>query len=161
MDIDAFFEKYLNLAYNFLSFRIRSEKEIRDYLSSKKALPETIEKIITKLKDHKFLNDEDFAKTWVESRQRVKPRSKFILKMELKQKGIDPEIIEQVLAEDNKEVVSDLEMAKKLVEKNIRKYRGLGRQEIYQKLGGVLGRKGFNWGVIKKAIDEILNKELE
>ena len=53
-------------------------------------------------------------------------------------------------------IQSDLEMAKKLAEKKMPKYKDLPKQEIYQKLGGFLARKGFNWDTIKKAIDDAL-----
>lgn len=152
-------ERYLNAAYRFLSFRSRSEKEIRDFLRKKKAPDEITERVIVKLKEQKFLNDETFARMWVESRSRVKPRSQFVLKMELKQKGISEEIIEQVMHSSQTEVHSDLALAKKLVEQKMKRYKGMEKQDIYQKLGGVLARKGFTWEVSKKAIDDSLSVE--
>lgn len=168
------FEKFYNKALEFLSYRTRSEKEVRDRLqlkiqksklksSAQNSKLETddmgplIENIIAKLKEKKFINDEEFAKGWIESRLRFKPRSARLIKMELKQKGIDPEIINNLeLTIDN-----DLESAKKLVEKKMGRSRnkfGMTRNEIYQKLGRYLASKGFNWDTIKKSIDGILDK---
>lgn len=159
------FEKYLNSALRFLSFRPRSEKEIRDKLIGKKAPQEIIERVITSLKDHKFLNDEDFARWFIEQRLRFRPKGLRIIKLELKQKGIDSEIIESAISnlstDDEGGVPSnDLESAKKLVEKKISKYIGLEKQVIYQKLGAFLARRGFNWDTIKKSIDEGLEDRI-
>lgn len=148
------YQKYLDSAINFLSFRARSEKEVRDNLKKKKAPDDVIEKIISFLKERKFLNDVDFAKWFVESRARFKQKSTRVVKMELKQKGITQEIIEEVFGQIVQ--VSDLELAKKLVEKKIDRYKGLNKQELYQKLGGFLARKGYDWDVIKTSIDEVL-----
>jgi SOS response regulatory protein OraA/RecX len=55
-------------------------------------------------------------------------------------------------------VGSDLERAKRLVTKKIGKYKGLEKRELYQKLGGVLARNGFDWETIKASIDDVLQK---
>lgn len=150
-------ENFYNIALRFLSYRTRSEKEVRDKLKEKQADPQVIEKIIAKLKEKKFINDEEFARMFVENRLRFKPRSLRLIQMELKQKGIDQEIIEKSLDIEGS-AVNDLESAKKLVEKRIERVKSLPKQEIYEKLGRYLASKGFNWDTIKKAIDEILGK---
>jgi regulatory protein len=156
------FEKYLNKAYHFLSFRPRSEKEVRDSLHKKKASTEIIERVITSLKEHKFLNDEDFARWFIENRLRFNPKGIRIIKMELKQKGVDREIIDQAIASLSKDedsaLQNDLESARKLVEKKLPKYKDLDKQIIYQKLGAFLARRGFDWDIIKKSIDDVLEK---
>lgn len=166
------FEKFYNKALRFLSFRPRSEKEIRDYLirhsGKPKVHPESdsgsstrmtvINRIIAKLKEQKFVNDEEFAKWWIEQRTNFKPRSLRLIKMELKQKGIDEELVQGSILR-LRSGQSDLEMAKKLVQKRLQKYKNLPRQEIYQKLGRVLAQKGFSWDTIKESIDGVLTGE--
>ena len=88
MEPQVQYEKYLKLSYYYLSIRNRSEKEMRDYLVKKKAPEHIIERIITSLWDHKFLNDEAFARSWVLSRARIKPKGKALLKIELRQKEL-------------------------------------------------------------------------
>ncbi|HUQ85292.1 MAG TPA: regulatory protein RecX [Candidatus Limnocylindrales bacterium] len=159
------FEKYLNQSLRFLSYRPRTEKEIRDKLATKNAPQEVIENIVIKLKEHKFLNDEDFAKRFIEQRLRFKPKSLRIIKLELKQKGISHEIIEQAVVNlqngnDSEATNSDLESAKKIVEQKMPRYQGLPKQEIYNKLGSFLARRGFNWDIIKKSIDDSLEDRL-
>jgi regulatory protein len=146
-------EKFYNFALHYLSYRTRSEKEVRDKLKAKQVEPQIIEKIISKLKEKKFINDEEFARMWIENRNRFKPRSLRLIKLELKQKGIDPEIIESRIKNQELGTESDLKQAKKLVEKRIERLKNFPKQEIYQKLGRYLASKGFNWDTIKKAID--------
>ena len=152
------FEKFYNKALEFLSYRTRSEKEVRDKLKTKQAEPGIIEKVISKLKEKRFINDEEFARQWIENRERFKPRSLRLIKLELRQKGIKGEILEKVIQDLDFNSESELEQAKRLVEKRIDKVRDLPKQEIYQKLGRFLASKGFNWDTIKKAIDEVLDK---
>lgn len=188
-------DKFYNKALRFLSYRPRSEKEVRDKLiwfakkSNKKAATteaqkenetqnfspsadgsenfsvsvvarETsiIDKVIQKLKEQKFINDEEFAKWWIESRTRFKPRSLRLIKIELKQKGIEQDLVDSLI-DDLRLMNNDLEQAKKLVEKRIERVRNLPKQEIYQKLGSYLARRGFDWDTIKQSIDELLFKE--
>lgn len=150
------FEKYYTLSLRYLQMRQRSEKEIVDYLKKKKAPEDISARIIAKLHVHRFLDDALFAKMWVESRNRSKPRSKWLLSRELQQKGIDKNIIELLLeakGEDN-----DLTLAKEAIGKRIKKYRELPRTEIYQKVGGFLARRGFSWETSKRAIDDLLKE---
>lgn len=156
MEPQELFEKYLNLSYRYLGIRNRSEKEMRDYLVKKKATPEIIENVISRLLEKKFLNDENFAKSWVLNRARLRPKGAMLLKMELKQKGIGEELIKKVLQEAQEEIPNELEQAKGLIAKRMERMTGRDRQEIYQKVGGFLSRRGFNWDIVKKAIDSYL-----
>lgn len=167
--MDDEFAKFYNKALRFLSFRPRSEKEVRDNLAKKKSFGRgsgpseaTIELIIKKLKDYKFLDDLEFAKMWVQDRSLLKLKPLRVIKFELKQKGITEEIIEQVLS-DSKEDEKDLEKAKKIIDKKISKYlpagrqvKGLEKQKIREKLGRFLASRGFDYDTIKKSIDEVL-----
>lgn len=147
------FEKFYNKALRFLSFRPRSEKEIIDNLKKRKASLPIIEKVISKLKEQNFVNDLEFAKWWIEQRDNFKPRSERLLKLELKQKGIEGNILESL---DFLE--KDLGKAKKLVEKRIKNVQHLAKHEAYQKLQRFLVAKGFNFETIKEAIDEVYEK---
>jgi len=155
------FEKFYNSSLRFLSYRPRSEKEVRDRLIRKKIDSQIIEKIIAKLKEKKFLNDEEFAKWWIEQRTKVRPKAIRVITLELKQKGISNEIIESLLSKDvssEEQVSNDLELANKLIEKRIERFRNSSKQEIYQKLGSYLSRRGFDWETIKQSIDELFSK---
>jgi regulatory protein len=157
--LDDHSKKYLALVYRYLTVRNRSEKEVYDYLIKKQAEPETIASIMQLLYEQKLLNDENFARSWVRSRARFRPRGKRVLAMELAEKGISKELIAQVLSEEDEELPDELAQAKSLIVKRVAKVRDLPRQEIYAKVGAFLGRRGFGWDTIKKAIDETLSEE--
>lgn len=160
MDLPEQFEKYLARTYRYLGVRNRSEKEIRDYLNKKKAPQEVIEQIIKRLYEYKFLNDEAFARSWVRSRARSRPRGRRLLEIELKQKGIEKDLIEKVLNEENEEIPDELTQAKNLIGKRIEKLRDAPRQEIYNKVGAFLARRGYGWETIKRAIDDALKDKV-
>lgn len=143
------FEKNYNRVLRFLSFRVRSEKEIEDYLQKKKVEKSLVKKIIAKLKQYRFLNDEEFARIWIEQRTKLKPRAWRIIQFELKRKGISEEIIQG----SKIKVQSDLESAKILIQRKWLRYKNMPKEELRQKLARFLAGKGFNWDTIKKALE--------
>ena len=158
------FERFYNLALRFLSYRPRSEKEVRFKLkvqSEKLKVEDStriIDNVIQKLKEKKFINDEEFARLFMENRLRFRPRSINLIKRELLFKGVDREIIDAQISNFQFPISNELENAQNLIEKKIERYRNLPKQEIYQKLGRYLASKGFSWDTIKKSIDETLDK---
>ncbi len=152
------FEKLLNRSYNFLSFRPRSEKEVRDYLLKKKSDEITTERIITSLKESKFLDDKEFTKWWIEQRSKIKPKSIKLIIFELKQKGITKEVIEDVLNDKDFVTVSDFDKALGLAQKRLTRTKNIDPKKKYERMARFLASKGFNWDVIKKVIDQVLPK---
>lgn len=152
------FRKFYPLAIRYLTIRPRSEHELRMYFTKKKVSPDVAEKIIDKLKQQKFLDDKAFTTWWIDQRIRVKQSSMRVIQMELKQKGIGKEMIEEILEDrDTKEV--ERENIEKLLEKKMRRYALLPKEEAYKKLGQFLQRRGFNYGEIKAQLTKFLQKE--
>jgi len=87
----------LNLALNYLSYRARTIQEMQKYLKNKKLSEDIVKEIIEILLDKNYLNDKEFAKLFVETKIKTKPKSKFALEYELRQKGINPSDIEDLL----------------------------------------------------------------
>lgn len=189
------FQKLYNKALRFLSFRPRSEKEVRDNLiktlkrkrNNKPATTETqkrqeaqndfsvsdefsdsvvarkaliIDQVIAKLKEQKFLNDEEFTKWWIEQRTTFRPKGIRLIKIELQRKGVAREIVDNIVENSELKVENDLDKAKKLVQKKLPRYQNLPRQEQYQKLGAFLARQGFDWETIKEGIDDVLKERV-
>jgi regulatory protein len=152
------FEKFYNASLRFLSFRPRSEKEVRDSLKRKKAPPKIIEEIILKLKELNFINDREFAKWWIEQRLTFRLKALRVIKNELKLKGIIDEITEDVLRESQVEQKADYDIAKKLAERKVERYKGLAYKDKRLKLTRFLANKGFSFEDIEKSIDDILGK---
>jgi regulatory protein len=157
-------ERLVNKALRFLSFRPRSEKEIRDHLLRKGKLKDihksdaeksqyekSVEKVIAKLKKLEQINDKEFAKWWVEQRGRFKPRGERLVKVELFQKGIDRDVIDEVVKQG--EESNEEELAKKAALKKLSSYRKLNYEDFRNKMGQFLARRGFSWNVVKKVVD--------
>lgn len=168
--MDAFDILY-NKALRFLSFRPRSEKEVRDNLAkksrkSKKKTEEVdntaIDQVISKLKEQNFVNDEEFTRWWIEQRTKFKSKGMRLIKMELKQKGIADEIIQFQISNSNPpaggQIANEKDRAKIVLKKALRKYHGLSKHELYQKLGSYLARRGFDFDTIKDAVDDVLKE---
>lgn len=137
-------------AIKILSFRARSEKEVRQNLQ-KHAVPEFIvESIIERLRRGNLVNDKSFARTWVENRNEFRPRSCRLLAYELRQKGIPSEVIEQILMD-----IDEDELAYQAGIKQSHKWEQLGRREFNRKLSSFLARRGFPYDVIAPAIERI------
>lgn len=150
-------EKALQRALNLISYRPRSEAEVQNNLKKHQIPEETIHAVVTRLRETGILDDQKFAETWIENRATFRPRSRLALRMELKQKGVNQEIIEEALAH-----VSDEEQAYEAGQKKARQLRNKEEQEFKRKLFGFLARRGFSYEVaspvIKKLWEE-MNKE--
>lgn len=143
----AEFQKTLDKLLRFATVRPRSEKEIRDYLKRKKTHISIYEQLLEKLKHFELLDDRKFAEWWVEQRNSFKPKPKRILKIELTQKGIVREIIDEVLGETK---VDEEKMARDLIERKAYKWKNLEPKIKKQKMMQYLAGKGFNWEIIEK-----------
>lgn len=144
------FGKFYNKALKFLSYRPRSQQEVVRNLSRKKAPEDIIKKVIAKLREQKFLNDEEFIKWWVEQRTTFKPRALRLIKIELKQKGVSNDLVEKVIQDAGFTNKNDLTLAKKLIERKKEKWKNLPREQKFQKLSRFLASKGFSYDIIKE-----------
>jgi regulatory protein len=151
-------EQALQRALNLISYRPRSEAEVRNNLKKHQISEETTTQVVTRLRETGILNDQQFAETWIENRAAFRPRSKLALRMELKQKGIDEEIIQETLTS-----VNDEEQAYEAGQKKARQLRSADEQEFKRKLFGFLARRGFNYEVaslvVKKLWEEKKNEK--
>jgi len=146
--------KLMDKALRFLSFRPRSERELRDHLKKKlsKRSIDAIDTVIGRLKHLGYVDDVKFSQWWVEQRQTHSPRGARLIKSELFQKGMAQEVIEEVLSEDEE---GEVEQALKAAKKKLRSYQKLNHREFKQKMGQYLARRGFDWEVIKETLDHL------
>lgn len=139
------FEAY-NRSIKYIKYRLRSRKEVEQYLTGKHFSSEIIADTITRLTDEKLLNDRVFAQSWINSRNKFKPRATTALRFELLQKGIDKGIIDTVLAD-----VDDEMLARKLVERKLQQWCKLNRRNAKVKIFNYLRRRGFNYEISMSA----------
>lgn len=139
-------EVVLNAAARFLEARSRSVAEVRRHLVGAGYRAGLVEAAIGRLLELGMLDDDAFARAWVESRDRARPRGVIALRRELRLKGITAETIEAVL-DDRAEVSDDADevAARRLLEKNA---RGLSRvadpRARRQRAYALLARNGFD-----------------
>ena len=142
------FEKAHDRALHFLSYRPRSEAEVRRYLQGKAVSPAVEEEVVERLTRAKLLDDLAFARYWVENRERFKPRGLRMLRYELRQKGVDAKIIAQSLADLNEE-----ESAYRVATQRGRRLAHLDQASFRQKLSAYLLRRGFPYGVVNPTVE--------
>lgn len=135
----------------FISYRIRTEDEIRRNLIKHKVQSPVINDVLQRLRRNGMVNDKQFAKSWVENRNEFRPRAHRMLTYELRQKGITDEIISQTLDS----IISDEELAFKAAQNQVRKYKELEWPNFRRKLSGFLARRGFSYNIISLVVDQV------
>ena|SRR3989344_3951100 len=139
-------EQLMERMYRLWNIRPRSEKEITDYLRRLSISTSMVDIVLARLKQLRLLNDEQFAKSWIEARS--KKKGMIAIKAELYRKGISKEIIDGVT---NIEINQE-ETAKKLLEKRLPRIRS--RKQAYE----FLMRRGFEYEIVAQVIEKILKK---
>jgi len=127
----------------YLSYRARSEKEIRQNLQKHEMPEDVIEETIERLRTAGLANDNEFAQTWVENRSTFRPRSRRALAMELRQKGLDDETVRSALSG-----VDEDALAYEAAQKRLGRLKGLEWNDFRKKLSEFLARRGFPYSVI-------------
>jgi len=148
-------QKAKNYAFLLLKFRLRSEKELRQRLEKKKFSEEIIEKAISSLKDKGFIDDNYFAKSWIESRIQ-KPLGIRRLKQELIIKGVDKAIIASQINEI-KEDYPEEEIVIRIAKNRLNKLKGCDPQKARKRIYAYLLRRGFS----PEIVIDILTKNKE
>lgn len=142
----AEFSKAYERALNYVSIRPRSEYEVTDYMRRKGYDTAVAESVLAKLKELELVDDAAFARSWVQWRQSVSPRSRRKLCAELQQKGISSDLIDEVLEGITEE--EQIEALRSVIAKKRHRY------DSRQKFKAYLSRQGFSYETIKKALEE-------
>ena len=136
---------------HFLSFRPRSSAEVRQNLSKRGISESLIEETLNRLQSNRQIDDEAFARAWVENRNTFRPRGKPALRMELRRKGLSDEIVQSVLNTQVDEAALAITSARKYARRLI----GLEWPEFRQKLSGFLARRGFSYTTLAPVVSEV------
>jgi regulatory protein len=139
----------------FLSYRPRSEKEVRDRLRRGGYEQDAIEHAIARLHEWRYLDDADFARRWVENRTAHRPRGKRLLQQELRHKGIDSETARDAIDDAD---LDETSAAEALARRRLPSYAGDEPAAIRRRLGAYLARRGYGYDVIRVALDRALGE---
>ena len=146
-------ERAVQQALLFLSYRARSESEIRQNLRKHEMPEEVIEETLARLRQDGLANDGQFAQAWVENRSTFRPRSRRMLAMELRQKGLNDEAVSSAL-----EDVDDEPLAYEAAKKRAPRLKALEWADFRKKLSEFLARRGFSYSVIAPVVTRIWNE---
>ena len=149
LQADDVWQKTYDATLNFLSYRPRSEEEIRRYLARRGTTQETAQHIVARLKGNGLIDDVAFARYWVDNRDAFSPRSSRALRSELRSKGIDGAAIEQAVSGD------DAEAAYRAVQRKVRSVAGADSETFRRKLIPFLQRRGFGYEIAREAVDRL------
>lgn len=146
-------ERAYDRAVRFLSYRPRSEAEVRRNLAEKSIEPAVQDAVIERLQGQGYLNDAEFARFWVENRQRFKPRGARALRHELRLKGVDADAIEtavEAVETDGLAVEAGRQQALRLaplLASDPAAYR--------RRLLAFLMRRGFDYAAARDAVNQL------
>lgn len=155
-------EKFLakESAFNFLSRRMHSVKELETKLKKKKYSGEAIREALAELAANNYLDDEKFAGEFIKEKIRSKKIGEQKLKAELLKRGIKADIIERALS-DNADKGDIEKNALLMAEKKMKSlaYKNLEKRKLKEKIFAFLLSKGYNFDAAKSIADKLIQSE--
>ena len=141
----------LDKALKHISVSMKTEKEIRVFLKSKGYLQDVSDYVLDKMKEYGYVDDETYASSYVEGAS--KRKGSRLIQLELKQKGVDGQIIDSVLST----LEDETESAKRCLEKYM---RGKTVDEVtLKKAYRNLLSKGFDYDTCRQAIESLKDED--
>lgn len=138
-----------NQALNLLSHRNRSVAEMTRYLEGKGYASGTQKAVLARLEEEGLLNDDRFAREWIENRNAFRPRSQSQLKAELRFKGLAESSIDSALEESG---VDDAALAMAAARKQAHRYLSSDYEIFRKRLGNALLRRGFSYATVNDTL---------
>ena len=143
-------QRCLGAANRLLGYRPRSEAELRERLQRRGFDSDSIDAAINKLKKYGLVDDVAFAQFWQENRSTFSPRSKWLTSQELRRKGVNSEIIEQVV-----DISDDIGNAYRAALSKMRRVPLSDHQIFRRRLGDFLHRRGFTYETINHVVEQL------
>lgn len=145
---DKTLRRALSRALNLLSYRRRTERELRERLSDRFE-SDTLDAAIDRLKELGLVDDAEFAREWADSRTRNSPRSAKALVREMTGKGVAPHLADAAV-----EGLDDMETARTLAAKFARQLSDAGYERFHRRMWQRLRRRGYSAPVARRATAE-------
>jgi regulatory protein len=140
-------------ALRWLDRRAYARNELARRLRQKQFPSEAIEKVLDRLQGVGLINDESFAREWLQARTRSGALGSRRVRQELKQKGVAEEVIAAVWAENSP--TSEAESCEELARKKWRTLRTLPRETARRRLLGFLTRRGFALEDVLRTVERV------
>jgi regulatory protein len=145
-----------NTAARLLGYRPRSEHEMKQRLNHHGFDNDTVSAVLIRLKEQSLLDDGNFAKFWRDNRLSFNPHSQWLIRVELRQKGVPNEIIDQVVNQ-----IDDANNAYRAAQKRVDNLAITDYQDFRRRLSEYLRRRGFSYSVIIKTIERLWEERAE
>ena len=137
---------------NYLTYSLRSEKQIRDYLKKHDA-EQYSDRMVEHFKKLGLLDDLNYAESYVRTMANVNQKGPRNMEMDLKQKGITEDQI--AIALEEYPYAQQFENAKNLAEKRWQRAKNDSHIEGIQKVKQYLVNKGYSFEIADDVIDEL------
>ena len=134
-----------------ISYRPRSVHEVQKKLKEKGFDETVIGLVVERLKEGGLLEDKEFAQAWIENRTVFRPRSQKLMALELRQKGVPDEVVQEALVES----VDDETLAYQAAIQYARRLKKLEWLEFRKKLSAYLARRGFSFEVVGPLVCQV------
>ena len=151
-------QQAVDRALNYLSYRPRSREEVRRYLRRKETPSDIIEAALARLDRLDFVNDRAFAAFWIENREQFNPRGSHALKNELRMKGVDRAVVDELVDDEQDEQLALRAGRKKAL--SLMNLPHIDYLTFRNRLGSFLQRRGFGYAVSTRTV-KALWKELK
>lgn len=152
-------QKFYTRAIHYLSYRMRSRKEIYDYLEKNEVQQPFIEEIIRRLENEKLINDREFAEMFVRSRINTSTKGPRMIQNELKEKGISALIAQEALKQFTYE--AQYEKTYKFIMKKLKGKTKHSFRKRLDQMKASLMQRGFSQDVIQAATAEFIDEKDE
>jgi regulatory protein len=135
-----------------LAYRPRSVAEIRSALSQRGFRPVTIDAVVERFTELGYLDDAEFANRWISNREALAPRGKRLLRQELRQKGVQSDLVEESIEQAD---LDEFESALRIATNRFEKMAGVERDTQRRRIAGYLERRGFGYDAVR-SVDRAL-----
>ena len=140
---------------NYLGGRARTVREVRDHLGKARFSHVEVEAAIAELRRLNLLDDDEFARGWVEARLRDKrPAGARKFAMDLRRRGVEADRVDAVLQEYRERLESDTAVAD-LLRRQSWRYRGLDQVKAMRRMLDYLSRRGYGREMANRAVRQV------
>lgn len=144
-------------AHRLVDHRMRTRRELAVRLRSRGRPADVIEEVLDRLENVGLIDDGRFARQWIDERLRSRPVGLSLLRRELRQKGIDAEIVETAL-EESASGEGEAGRAYEALCRQTYRYVRLDRDAAHRRMVAFLGRRGFGQDVIYHVVHRVLDE---
>ncbi|MDE1548183.1 recombination regulator RecX [Jeotgalibaca caeni] len=147
------------IAVDYLSYGLRSEKEVTQKLRENEIAVPYIEQTLQRLRDQQYINDQIYGESYTRTAANINRKGPSVIAQELKLKGLDEQTIQTALKQYPKD--QQLENAQTLAEKSLRKQSRISSREALQKVRLHLQQKGYDRDIIEQALADLDHEKSE